>query len=191
MIEWWQALLISLASGVTAGLLTGGAALLVQRRQQGHDLAMQNQRLEAQRQSEQDEAIRAARRISLQPVFELMAELESGYAHRRWKVLIEAAEEEGVLDYTGKGLLPEPLPKDVSLEVAKRMRQIVPAPRADLLVRASVVRSRIDDEGIRDDLLKLAFGLGKGDTDDTAMLAKIAELHARLERYVAGVDSSA
>jgi hypothetical protein len=152
---------------------------------------MQNQRLEAQRQSEQDEAIRAARRISLQPVFELMAELESGYAHRRWKVLIEAAEEEGVLDYTGKGLLPEPLPKDVSLEVAKRMRQIVPAPRADLLVRASVVRSRIDDEGIRDDLLKLAFGLGKGDTDDTAMLAKIAELHARLERYVAGVDSSA
>ena len=79
MIEWWQALLISLVSGVTSGLLTGGAALFIQRRQHGHEIAMQGQRLDAERAAEEHEAIRQMRRERLRPVFELLDELEVWY----------------------------------------------------------------------------------------------------------------
>jgi len=188
MIEWWQALLIALTSGIAGSLLTAMAAMLVQHSQQEHELATQRQRLEAERQGRRDDAIREARRASLRPVFDLMAELESGYAHRRWKAIIETAEKAGVLDYKGTEVFPGGVPESVSVELAKMMHQVIPEPSVDLPARASVVRSRIDDVGIRDDLLALALGLGKSDLDDRAMLAKVANLHARLEKYAAYVD---
>jgi hypothetical protein len=187
MIELWQALLLALATAVFALVVSW----ITQRRQQVHELAMQQQRLDAERQSRRDEAIRASRRAQLQPVFDLLAELEEGYAHRRWKAVIDLAEKDGVFDFTDPDLMPGGVPESVSIEVMKMIREMIPAPTPPLVARASVVRLRIDDESIRRDLAALAGGLLSSDLDDTGRLHQIADLHTRLERYAAAVDSSA
>jgi len=186
MIALWQALLLALASAGFTFVVTW----MTQARQQTHELAMQQQRLQAERQNRQDEAIRATRRATLQPVFDVLAELEAGYAHRRWGELIKLAEKAGVLDLSSSDLFPDGVPEAVSVKLMKKIQDVIPAPSPGLAARVSVVRYRIDDESIRRDLLALALGLSKPDRDDVDMLRKIAELHTRLEHYAASIDSS-
>ncbi len=180
MIAWGQALLLIPASA--AGTLA--VTWIAQRWRQADELAMQQQRLEAERQSRKDEAIRATRSVQLQPVFDVLAELEEGYAHRRWKALVDQAEREGALTIIDR------LPDGMSVEMLKRLGEEIPAPHPKLAARAAVVRLRIDDEGIRRDLLELALGVIDADLTDADRLHKIADLHTRLERYAAAVDPS-
>ena len=51
MIEWWQALLISIPSAVLGGAVVGIVTLVAQWRQQKHELAMQVGRFHEERRA--------------------------------------------------------------------------------------------------------------------------------------------
>ena len=55
MIEWWQALLISIPSAVLGGAVVGIVTLAVQQRQQKHELAMQAGRFEEERRTARED----------------------------------------------------------------------------------------------------------------------------------------
>ena len=78
MIEWWQAVLISLASA----LATGGVALLVQNRQQRHDARMQAQRLQAERESRREQALRNHLKEQAKPLYDFLGILERDQGRR-------------------------------------------------------------------------------------------------------------
>ena len=178
---------IAIASGTVMWYLNSRTSREVQERQQKHELEMQEQRLEAERQNRRDESARNVRYARLQPVFDLLAEVEGGYAHRAWKLMLEQAEVEGALD----SAIAQQLPQDVREQVWTEVVNRVPPSPVELLARASAIIFRVDDEDIRRDLLLLVFSLFKSDLDIDALLRKIADVHARLERYAASVDSPA
>jgi len=180
--------LLSTISGVVGWYLNSITSRKVQERQQKHELAMEQQRLEAERQNRRDESARNVRYARLQPVFDLLAEVEGGYAHRMWKAVLEDAEKKGVLDDAIAQRLPQGIPAEVRTEVLKSLQERVPSPPIELLLRAYAVIFRVSDESICWDLFLLVNSLFGSGLDDAALLRKIGDVHARLERYAASID---
>ena len=179
MIEWWHALLIALAGGA----LPTAAALAVERMRHGHSLIMQERRLQAERQEKREEFAREVRRERLQPVFDLLTEMELGYSHRLWTAALDGIGIEGMVDRAVEGMAASP---EIRAQVLKEMKELIPPSPVDLVARAPTVILRIDDDKIRQDLFLLALGLFGSGPDD-AQLKKVANVHARLERYIADI----
>lgn len=189
MIEWWQALLISLVSGVTSGLLTGGAALFIQRRQHGHEIAMQGQRLDAERAAEEHEAIRQMRRERLRPVFELLDELEVWYG-----VAIERKTLEEVRSLPPEKLPPDKLPAGISAEmwptVVQKVLDGIEGPKTDFLQRAGRLSFRVGDRPLGLELILLVAAVFPELPSPDVSPLRVADFRERLEQYAARVSAS-
>jgi hypothetical protein len=184
--------LISTISGVVAWHFNSQTSRDIQERQQKHELAMQEQRLEAERKNRQDEAIRAARRVGLEPVLNLMAEVEGGYTYRFWKSVVEKVGKDNVFDATltdlAADLFPDGMPADARARVVRDMVDVVPQPSPEILARAAAVIPRINDENLRRDMFFLVSGLFSPISDFRVRFLKVADVHTRLERYAASTD---
>jgi hypothetical protein len=185
--------LISTISGIVFWFLNSRTSREVQVRQQAHELAIQQQRVEADRNSRRDDAIRAARRARLEPVFALLAELEAGYSHSVWRDAWQHLEKDGVLDNAtgdaGEGLFPDGVPAQIRAEVRQKILQTLPEPSVELLAKAVPVIFRIGDKQLRDDLL-VCLGALFVSTDTPKRILALSRIHGRLEHYAATVDTA-
>ena len=181
MVEWWQTLLIVLVTNA----FTGGVAWVIQHRQQKHELNMQQERLQAERQSRQDEAIRQMRRERLQPAFEALADYERELTYRSWS--------QGVDEYQGEGRGGEgsDAVASISQEERERVRRMMAEhrpSRAETVLHAISAAARIDDDGLRGEILSLMSVVGRGQPDVNAGIAALRKVYPRLERYAASID---
>ncbi len=186
---------LSTVSGVVFWVLNSRTARDTQERQQRHDLQMQGQRLDAERRAAQDDALREARRARLQPVFDVLAELEVGQAHAMWKEAIERVEASGEAEKAATQVLAGQMPpegaskaaRDVAREALQELLKEVPPPSKALAMRAAPVVFRIGDETLRTELVALLMSAALEKLGEDA-LSKMADIHARLEAYVAKID---
>jgi hypothetical protein len=186
--------LIGIAATVVGWFLNSRTARDAQQRQRKYDLEMQEQSLQAERQKGRDEALREARRDRLQPVFELLRELEQTLAYRLSEESIQAFEAAVGLDSPLAPAVAGGAPdgaRRTSREVLQEMvaelrRDIPPAPK-DLVTRAASVILRIGDEDLRNNLLMVCVAASSGDYE-SRVFANMAIIHARLEAYAVAID---
>jgi len=161
---------ISTIAGVVGWYLNSRTSREVQERQQRHELAMQAERLEAERQSKREDAVRAMRRERLQPVFDSLADLESEIAY------LSVSE---TLD--GINCRPE-----VKAKVVKDLREHR-SPRPDTLFRMAATAARTGDADLAKDILDI-WALLQGDNPDTTAAGRaLRAVHDRLEEYAVRV----
>lgn len=178
MIEWWQAVVISLPSAILGGLVVGITALVVQGQQLSHDASMQAQRLDHDRSLKIDETLREAKRARLKPVFELLSDIDAMAARVLWAQAFDATmADPRVQDIFPGGLSPER---------ERRLRESLAtdAPsfvEDEFFVRTMGLLSRISDSQLKVDIWAAVVAVADRTQGDLGALAKMADIHARLE----------
>lgn len=161
MIEWWQALLIALPSSILGGLVAGGVALVVQRREHRHDGEMQTQRLEADRRGREEEAARGMKRERMQPLFDALFGMEPWILHLAMRET--------------PGVRPELVPE-------------APSNPMELGERVITLCYRLGDVDLRNEIIDFMQTLVPGTGDARGASLKFADTLSRLEAHVARVD---
>jgi len=180
---------ITAVSGVIFWFLNSRTAREVQEREERHELQMQEQRLQAERQSKEDDAVRAMRRTRLQPLFDVLAELDNYLAYCSFRRAVEEAEQAGVPQRIAAHLFPEGVSPERLRRMQEEVKNLVPDPPADLSSRALISLSRIGDEGLREEMSRVFHAMFKPGSDWVGLASKMADIHARLERYAASIHS--
>ena len=175
MIEWWQAVLISLPSAILGGLAVGITALVVQGRQLSHNASMQARRLDHDRALKRDEALRERRVDRLQPVIDGLAQLEASL---------------------GAGMVRSLAMEQDEPEAAEEMERIVEAEASSSRFEASVrligLAFTIRDAQVSDDLTDVASHMMTIHEDASRkwLVENLADIHLRLDAYAIELDEA-
>ncbi len=185
--------LLSTISGVIFWFLNSKTSDNVQTRAQEHEARMQEQRIASERHGQRDEAIRAMRRERLQPVFDVLQQVDNWLTFQGWRHVIESAESTKMEREVLQKLFPSGLPREAISAIADvrlEIRQLVPPPSPDLPFRAITAAVRVDDEQLSADLLLLGAALANPSDQIGWVSANLPKIHTRLEWYAAAAESA-
>ena len=185
MVEWWQVLLISIPGAVLGGLVVGGTALLVQHRQLHHERDMQAARLKAESENLSRERGRDLRRSELEPVLDLLREIDERLTGATWSDAIDAARKD-IDKHRSETHLPK-MTEEKWQRMKRSMMESIPSPQGELAPRLVGVLHRVRDHQIQTDLAIVVGLLTQTEEPiPSAISPTLARIHASLEQYVAG-----
>ena len=183
-------LLVGAASGVVVaffgGLLSFVTTSVTQGTQHVRDLELLAGQIEAERQTKSDDAARQIRRDRLQPVLDLMTEMEGFLAYKLWSESMneqrDAISRSVLLPLVGADNVEE------AWKVAREriMKGVEYDPQWNSIVaRALIASLRIGDRNLRAELMLFPIAMQSAGFDLSQGSIRLGELHNRMEEYAA------